>query len=68
MEVLAINTGNPIYGALIMFSFVLGTSPLFAILGVATAKLSESWNQVFNKVAAYTLIVMAIYKRTGRFC
>lgn len=65
MEVLAINTGNPIYGALIMFSFVLGTSPLFAILGVATAKLSESWNQVFNKVAAYTLIVMAIYGANG---
>lgn len=67
MEVLAINTGNPIYGALIMFAFVLGTSPLFALLGVATAKLSEGWYQKFTRVAAVSLIVMAIYSLNGVF-
>lgn len=65
MEVLAINAGNPIYGALIMFSFVLGTTPLFALLGVATAKLSEGWYSKFTKFAAYALMAMAIYSFNG---
>lgn len=65
MEVLAINSGNPIYGALIMFSFVLGTTPLFSLLGVATAKLSEGWYSKFTKLAAFALIIMAIYGLNG---
>lgn len=65
MEVLAINSGNPILGALIMFSFVLGTSPLFAILGVATAKLSEGWYMKFTRFAAVALVAMAIYSFNG---
>jgi sulfite exporter TauE/SafE len=65
MEVLAINTGNPVAGALIMFAFVLGTSPLFAILGVAAARLSETWHRQFTKVAAYALIGMMIYSLNG---
>ena len=65
MEVLAINTGSPIQGALIMLAFVLGTSPLFAVLGVATAKLSEGWYQKFTRFAALSLVVMAIYGING---
>lgn len=65
MEVVAINSGNPIQGALIMFAFVLGTSPLFAILGVATAKLSEGWYSNFTKFAATVLIGMAVYSVNG---
>ncbi len=65
MEVLAINSGSPVMGALIMFTFVLGTSPLFALLGVATAKLSEGWYQKFTKVAAIVLIGMAVYSVNG---
>lgn len=65
MEVLAINTGNPIQGALIMFAFVLGTSPLFALIGVATAKLSEGWYQKFSRIAAFSLVAMAIYSING---
>lgn len=65
MEVLAINTGNPISGALIMFAFVLGTTPLFAIIGVATAKLSEGWHEKFMKFASVVLIGMALYSING---
>ena len=65
MEVLAINSGNPIYGSLIMFAFVLGTVPLFAALGIATAKLSEGWNSKFTKIAAYALVVVALYSVNG---
>lgn len=65
MEVLVINSGNPFIGAAIMFSFILGTSPLFAILGVATAKLSEGWYKRFTKFAAAALIGMAVYSING---
>lgn len=65
MEVLAINTANPLQGALIMFAFVLGTSPIFALIGVATAKLSEGWHSKFTKIASYLLIAMAIYSING---
>lgn len=65
MEVLAINTGSPIYGALIMFTFVLGTSPLFALVGIATAKLSELWNTRFLRLAAFSLLAMTVYSLNG---
>ncbi len=65
MEVLAINTGNPVMGALVMLSFVLGTSPLFAFVGVATAKLSEKWNKWFLQIAAVGLIFMSLYYLNG---
>ena len=60
MEVLAITSGNLVLGALIMFFFVLGTSPLFAIVGVATAKLSETFRQNFLKLAAALLIFLGL--------
>lgn len=65
MQLLAIASGNPITGAMIMFAFVLGTSPLFAALGVATAKLSEGWYHTFTKVAAVILIGMSVYALNG---
>jgi len=65
MEVLAISTANPILGAAIMFVFVLGTSPLFGILGVGTAKLSEIWKGSFLKIAAATLVFLAASSMNG---
>ncbi len=65
MAVLAMNTGSSVQGALLMFAFVLGTSPLFAIVGVATAKLSEGLNKAFLRFAAYALLFMALYGFNG---
>jgi sulfite exporter TauE/SafE/plastocyanin len=65
MEVVAINSGSPWTGAVTMAAFVLGTSPLFAVLGVATAKLSEGWNKRFTVVAAVLLLAMAAYSFNG---
>lgn len=65
MEVLAITSGSPILGALIMFFFVLGTSPLFAVVGVATAKLSEKFRANFMKLAAFTLIFLGLSSLNG---
>ncbi len=65
MEVVAISSGNPFLGALTMFSFVLGTMPLFAVIGIVTAKLSEVWNKRFLQAAALALMFMAFYGING---
>ena len=65
MEVLAMTSGNPIVGAGIMFTFVLGTSPLFGLLGVGVAKLSEVWSKTFMQVAALSLIFLALSSLNG---
>jgi sulfite exporter TauE/SafE len=65
MAVLAVSSGNPIQGALIMGAFVLGTLPLFAGIGILTAKLAEGWQDTFLRIAAYALILMAVYSLNG---
>lgn len=65
MEVLSIASGNPFLGAFIMFVFVLGTSPLFALLGLGIAKLSEFWNKSFLKITAYSLICLSLTSLNG---
>jgi uncharacterized protein len=61
MMALAIASGTPLYGALIMFAFILGTSPLFFILGYFTTKLGEMFQQKFMKVAALAIIILAVF-------
>ncbi|MFZ2199777.1 MAG: sulfite exporter TauE/SafE family protein [Microgenomates group bacterium] len=65
MEVLAISSGSSVQGALIMGSFVLGTAPMFVLIGLATAKLSEVWRVYFLRTAAVLLIAMALYSING---
>lgn len=59
MEVVAITSGSPVVGALTMGAFVLGTSPMFAAIGIATARFSEVWRTQFLRVAAAIIVIMA---------
>jgi len=61
MMALAIASGNPLSGAAIMFAFVLGTSPLFFILGYMATRLGDAMQKQFMKVAAYALILLAVF-------
>lgn len=65
MEVLAMSSGSAVLGAVILGTFVLGTSPLFAIIGIATAKLSETFQDKFMKFAALALIYLAVVSFNG---
>ena len=65
MMALAIGSGNPVLGATILFVFVLGTSPLFFTLGYLTIKLGDTLHHKFMKLAAYALILMAIFNLNG---
>jgi sulfite exporter TauE/SafE len=61
MMALAIASGNPLSGAAILFAFVLGTSPLFFILGFFATKLGDVLEKEFMKIAAITLIILSVF-------
>lgn len=65
MMLLAIASGKGITGAAIMFSFILGTSPLFFVLGVTTSTLTEKWSKYFQKIVAVLVIIVAILTITA---
>lgn len=61
MMALAVASGNPLIGALIMFVFTLGTSPVFFTLGYLATKLGHAFEARFMKVVAVALIALAIF-------
>lgn len=65
MEALAISSGNPISGMLIMAVFVLGTTPLFFGLGSLTSILSDKFRTRFLKLAAILVIYLGISSLNG---
>ncbi len=65
MEVLAISSASPVLGALIMGVFVLGTSPIFTVVGVATAQLSDRFRTSFLRIAAISLLFLGMSSLNG---
>jgi uncharacterized protein len=60
MMALAIASGSPVLGAVILFVFVLGTSPVFFILGYFATKLGDIFEHKFMRIAAFAIILLAI--------
>jgi sulfite exporter TauE/SafE len=65
MAVVALSTSSMIQGALTMGAFVLGTVPLFYLIGIGTSRLSEVWKRDFLRLASYLLIFMAASSLNG---
>ncbi len=65
MMALAIASGSPWYGAAILFSFVLGTAPLFFILGYFATQLGDAYQRRFFKVAGVFILLLALYNLRG---
>ena len=65
MMALAVASGNPAAGALIMFAFVLGTTPLFFTLAYLATKLGERWQTKFWKVTGAVVLVLALISING---
>lgn len=61
MMALSIASASPMYGATILFAFVLGTSPVFFLLGYFATKLGDAMQQKFMKFAAYAIILLAVF-------
>ncbi|RJO61865.1 sulfite exporter TauE/SafE family protein [candidate division WS5 bacterium] len=58
---IAVSSGSGLYGAAIMFSFILGTSPVFFVLGYLATSLSERLNRVFLRILAVLVIFMGVF-------
>lgn len=61
MMALSIASGSPIWGATILFAFVLGTSPIFFLLGYLTNKMAQSTKMIFTRFAAFILLSLAVF-------
>jgi sulfite exporter TauE/SafE len=60
MMLVAMATGSATRGALVMFAFVLGTTPVFFVLGLLATRLSAAMHGAFIKLAAGTIAVLAV--------
>jgi sulfite exporter TauE/SafE len=60
MMALAVGSGSPIYGALIMLSFTLGTTPVFFTLGSVATRLGKGLEGGFFKVAAVAVLILGL--------
>lgn len=58
---LSIASGNPLSGAVILFAFVLGTSPLFFILAYLATRIGGILQEKFMKLVALVIIILAIF-------
>jgi hypothetical protein len=65
MEVLAITSGSPIWGALIMFIFVLGTSPTFLALGFVATRMRGKYQSLFAIAAALAILLLGLVSVDG---
>lgn len=65
MEALAISSASAVSGALIMGSFILGTTPLFLGLGLITSFLGESFKATFFKIAGVGIIYLGLLSING---
>ena len=60
---LALLSGNPIQGALIMLFFALGTMPTLLVIGLSSVKLSNRphWGYRFAKIAGILVLFFALF-------
>jgi len=65
MMALSISSGEPLTGLAVMFSFVLGTTPIFFILGYFMTKLGDALQKKFYKFAAAAIIFLALWSLNG---
>jgi sulfite exporter TauE/SafE len=61
----AVGTGNPLYGAAIMFAFVLGTSPTFFGVTVLAVGLAKSFQKYFLPIVAVLILGLGLYTIDG---
>ncbi|AWZ08586.1 MULTISPECIES: sulfite exporter TauE/SafE family protein [unclassified Streptomyces] len=61
MELLAITSGSAVAGAAVMAGFVLGTSPLFAVLGYLFRRSSQALSGRLAALTGVVVLVVAVW-------
>ncbi|CAM4339477.1 sulfite exporter TauE/SafE family protein [Nocardia ninae] len=62
---LALASGSPLQGAAIMAVFVLGTGPLFALLGYAARLAATAWRGRLDLATGLVVLAMGLYTLNG---
>lgn len=65
VEALALTSGSALAGAATMAVFVLGTGPLFAILGYAARKAATVWRGRLALVTGLAVLMMGLFTLNG---
>lgn len=65
VEALALTSGSPWRGAAIMAVFVVGTSPLFALLGYAARKAATAWRGRLATLTGVVVVLTGLYTFNG---
>jgi sulfite exporter TauE/SafE len=65
VEALALTSGSPLAGAATMAVFVVGTSPLFTVLGYAVRKAATAWRGRLAVATGLVLVVMGLVTLNG---
>jgi sulfite exporter TauE/SafE len=60
MMALALATGNPVQGAVLMFAFTLGTSPVFFVLAYLFTRLGSRLERGFVVVTAILILALGV--------
>ena len=65
VEALALTSGSPLAGAAIMAVFVLGTAPLFTVLGYVARKAAGAWRGRLATATGLVVLAMGVYTLNG---
>jgi sulfite exporter TauE/SafE len=65
VEALALTSGSALAGAATMAVFVVGTSPLFTVLGYAVRKAATAWRGRLALVTGIVLVAMGLFTING---
>lgn len=65
VQALALASGSALSGAAIMAVFVLGTAPLFALLGYAARRAATAWRGRLTLVTGLVVVAMGLYTLNG---
>ncbi|MDI3384705.1 sulfite exporter TauE/SafE family protein [Streptomyces sp. B-S-A8] len=61
VELIAVTAGSPLAGAAVMAGFVLGTGPLFAVLGFLLRSAARRWQGRLSIVTAVIVLAVALW-------
>lgn len=65
MMAVAITTGNPLTGSAIMFSFILGTSPVFFLVAYLAMKVGSKLEAFFMRFVAIVILILGLVTIDG---
>ena len=60
MMATALGTGDPLQGAVLMFAFILGTTPVFFSVAYFATRLGATLEKYFTRIVAVTVIILGL--------